>query len=170
MPIKIYKAVVTHMKFFEGIKNLNDLRKEYRRLAFLYHPDKGGDTAIMQAINDQYDRLSKKLINGNADFSDARKHYEQAVSEEIREMIDRIIFLKGVEIEVIGGWIWITGNTFPVRSTLKGLGFMFSHAKTAWYWHKGEYSKKSGKLLSMDQMREMFGSQKIETETENQLH
>jgi curved DNA-binding protein CbpA len=157
------------MKFFEGIINLNDLRKEYRRLAFLYHPDKGGDTAIMQVINYQYDRLSKRLINGNADFSEARKHYEQAVSEEIREMIDRIIFLKGVEIEVIGGWIWITGNTFPVRSMLKGLGFMFSHAKTAWYWHKGEYSKKSGKLLSMNQMREMFGSQKIETEIENQL-
>lgn len=160
------------MKFFEGIKTLNDLRKEYRRLAFLYHPDKGGDTAIMQTINDQYDRLSKKLINGNADFTEARKHYEQQVSEEIREMIDRIIFLKGVEIEVIGGWIWITGNTFPIRSTLKGLGFMFSHAKTAWYWHKGDYSKKSGKLLSMDQMRDLFGSQKIETKTEtaNQLH
>jgi hypothetical protein len=50
------------MKFFEGIKTLDELRKEYRRLAFLYHPDKGGDTAIMQVINYQYDRLSKKLI------------------------------------------------------------------------------------------------------------
>ena len=49
------------MKFFEGIKTLDELRKEYRRLAFIYHPDKGGETAIMQVINDQYDRLSKKL-------------------------------------------------------------------------------------------------------------
>lgn len=50
------------MKFFEGIKTLDELRKEYRRLAFLYHPEKGGDTAIMQVINDQYYRLSKKLL------------------------------------------------------------------------------------------------------------
>ncbi|HAQ20555.1 MAG TPA: hypothetical protein DCR40_15195 [Prolixibacteraceae bacterium] len=40
------------MKFFEGIKTLDELRKEYRRLAFIYHPDKGGDTAFMQVIMD----------------------------------------------------------------------------------------------------------------------
>jgi len=64
---------------------LDELRKEYRRLAFLYHPDKGGETAIMQVINDQYDRLSKKLINGNTDFPEARKDYEQKVLEEMHD-------------------------------------------------------------------------------------
>jgi len=44
-------------------------------------PDKGGETAIMQVINDQYDRLSKKLINSNETFSEGRKEYEQQVSE-----------------------------------------------------------------------------------------
>ncbi len=153
------------MKFFEHVKTLDELRKEYRRLAFIYHPDKGGDTVLMQILNDQYERLSRKLINGTADFSQSRKEYEQQVSEEIREMLDKIIFLQGVEIEMIGAWIWITGNTFPIRTTLKGLGFMFSHPKTAWYWHKGEYRKKNGKIPTMEAMREFWGSQKIETET-----
>jgi len=156
------------MKFFEGIKTLDELRKEYRRLAFLYHPDKGGDTAIMQVINDQYDRLSKKLINGNADFSQARKEYEQQVSEEMRQRLDRIICLQGIVIELIGSWIWITGNTFPLRETLKGEGYKFSHPKTAWYWHKGEYFKKSGKLMSMDDMRDAWGSEKVESQYANQ--
>ncbi len=158
------------MKFFEHVKTLDELRKEYRRLAFIYHPDKGGDTALMQMLNDQYERLSRKLINGTADFSDARKEYEMQVSEEIREMLDKIIFLQGVDIEMIGAWIWITGNTFPIRTTLKGLGFMFSHQKTAWYWHKGEYRKKNGKIQTMDAMREFWGSQKIETETAKSNH
>jgi curved DNA-binding protein CbpA len=158
------------MKFFEHVKTLDELRKEYRRLAFIYHPDKGGDTALMQMLNDQYERLSRKLINGTADFSDARKEYEMQVSEEIREMLDKIIFLQGVDIEMIGAWIWITGNTFPIRATLKGLGFMFSHPKTAWYWHKGEYRKKNGKIQSMDDMREFWGSQKIETESAKSNH
>ena len=156
------------MKFFEGIKTLDELRKEYRRLAFLYHPDKGGDTAIMQLINDLYDRLSRKLINGNTDFSEGRKEYEQEVSEEIRQRLDRIIFIPGIEIEIIGSSIWITGNTFAVRETLKGEGFRFSHPKTAWYWHKGEYHKKSGKLMSMEAMREAWGSEKVESQYANQ--
>ena len=155
-------------QFFEGIKTLDELRKEYRRLAFLYHPDKGGDTAIMQVINDQYDRLSKKLINSNESFSEGRKEYEQQVSEEMRQRLDRIIGLPGIVIELIGSWIWITGNTFAVRETLKGEGYKFSHPKAAWYWHKGEYFKKSGKLMSMDEMRDAWGSEKVDSQYSNQ--
>lgn len=160
------------LKFFENVTTLTELRKEYRRLAFIYHPDKGGDTVLMQILNDRYDRLSEKFIKENVDFSEGRKEYEMQVSEEIREMLDRIMFLQGVDIEVIGGWIWITGNTFAVRTTLKSLGFIFSHSKTAWYWHKGEYRKKNGKIHSMDEMRDFWGSLKVETqpETSNQLN
>ena len=141
------------MKFFENIKTLDELRKEYRRLAMLYHPDKGGDTRMMQIINEQYEKLSKKLINGDTDFSQGRKDYEHQVSEEIIQRLDKIIFLQGIDIELIGSWIWVTGNTFAVRETLKTEGFKFSHPKAAWYWHKGDYFKKSGKIMSMDQMR-----------------
>jgi len=160
------------LKFFENVTTLSELRKEYRRLAFIYHPDKGGDTVLMQILNDSYERLSIKFIKENVDFLEGRKEYDMQVSEEIRQMLDRIMFLKGVDIEVIGGWIWITGNTFAIRTTLKSLGFMFSHPKTAWYWHKGEYRKKNGKIQSMDEMRDFWGSQKIETqpETSNQLN
>jgi len=129
------------MKFFEDIKTLDELRKEYRRLAMLHHPDKGGDTRLMQIINEQYEKLSKKLINGNTDFSQGRKDYEHQVSEEIIQRLDKIIFLQGIDIELIGSWIWVTGNTFAVRETLKTEGFKFSHPKAAWYWHKGEYFK-----------------------------
>ena len=48
---------------------------------------------MMQILNDQYDRLSKILINDNSEFTDSRKEYEMQVSEEIRDMLDRIIFL-----------------------------------------------------------------------------
>ncbi len=156
------------MKFFEHVKTLDELRKEYRRLAFIYHPDKGGDTHLMQVLNDQYERLSEKLIKGNPEFTEGRKEYEMQVSEEIRDMLDRILFLKGIDIEMIGSWIWITGNTFAVRTTLKSQGFMFSHQKSAWYWHKGEYHKKNGKLKSLEEIRDFWGSEKVESRYANQ--
>ena len=45
------------MKYFDGVHTLDELKKEYRRLAMLHHPDRGGDTATMQAINAEYDQL-----------------------------------------------------------------------------------------------------------------
>ena len=45
------------MTYFQNIHSLADLKKEYRRLALQHHPDKGGDTAIMQWVNTEFGRL-----------------------------------------------------------------------------------------------------------------
>lgn len=45
------------MKYFTEVHTLDELKKEFRRLAMLNHPDVGGDTATMQEINAEYDRL-----------------------------------------------------------------------------------------------------------------
>lgn len=45
------------MTYFQNIHSLADLKKEYRRLALQHHPDKGGDTAIMQQINIEFEKL-----------------------------------------------------------------------------------------------------------------
>ena len=45
------------MAYFHNIHSLADLKKEYRRLALQHHPDKGGDTAIMQQVNTEFGRL-----------------------------------------------------------------------------------------------------------------
>ena len=143
---------------------LDELRREYHRLAFIHHPDKGGKTATMQNINDQYEKHSMKLIGANTEFTEGRKEWEMQVSEELRERLNRIIRLQGIVIELIGSWIWITGNTFFVRDTLKAEGYKFSHPKGSWYWHKGDYIKKSGVLLSMEEMRQLWGAEKIKSE------
>ena len=45
------------MKYFNNIYTLNELKKEYRRLAMLYHPDRGGDNETMKEINAEYDLM-----------------------------------------------------------------------------------------------------------------
>lgn len=45
------------MTYFQNIRSLADLKKEYRRLALQHHPDKGGDTAIMQQVNIEFEKL-----------------------------------------------------------------------------------------------------------------
>ncbi len=151
----------TIMNYFENITNLDDLRKAYHRLAFEHHPDRGGDNLIMQTINAQYERLSKKLIYSSDDFSEERKVYERNLSHELRKIIERVILLEGVTIELIGSWLWISGNTFPIREKLKSEGFKFSPPKLAWYWHEGEFIKRSKSLQSMEELRDYWGHQYV---------
>ena len=47
------------MTYFQNIHSLADLKKEYRRLALEHHPDKGGDTAIMQQVNTEFESSLK---------------------------------------------------------------------------------------------------------------
>lgn len=49
------------MKYFAGINDLTALKTEYKRLALENHPDRGGDTAVMQEINAEYDAAFSRL-------------------------------------------------------------------------------------------------------------
>lgn len=75
------------MKYFNTCTTLDELKKEYRRLTMLHHPDRGGDTATMQDINAEYDALFpllKIIYNRTAETpteetaaSDRREFYTQ---------------------------------------------------------------------------------------------
>lgn len=63
------------MKYFTNIKTLDDLKKEYRRLVMLNHPDRGGDVETMKEINNEYDAL----------FPVFKLKYNQTASEPTHE-------------------------------------------------------------------------------------
>lgn len=44
------------MKYFENIKNLEELRKEYKKLVKKNHPDIGGSEEEMKIINVEYEK------------------------------------------------------------------------------------------------------------------
>ena len=83
------------MTYFQNIHSLADLKKEYRRLAMLHHPDKGGDTALMQQVNTEFGKLfevwkDKPCVSTTPtgyehDFQDATaKEYTEYVYNEYR--------------------------------------------------------------------------------------
>lgn len=43
------------MKWFNNPETLEDLKKQYKKLAFQNHPDRGGKTSDMQEINAEYE-------------------------------------------------------------------------------------------------------------------
>ncbi len=51
----------TSNSWFRDCCTLDEARAEYRRLCFLHHPDHGGDTLVMQAINVAYTQFQRRL-------------------------------------------------------------------------------------------------------------
>lgn len=136
-----------------------------------YHPDNPtGSTEATQAINAEYDSLFKELkdrhddrSNGNRTDYDNMK-YDFAEDERIREVLRQVISFVGINIEIVGAWIWIDGNTYAYKAELKALGFKWASDKKKWYFHTEAFRKRSHKKLSFDDIRNYYGSARVEPE------
>jgi len=148
------------MKWFSECRALDEVKALYKKLAKQYHPDLGGDTETMQKINKEYAFASAKAINGE-NLTEEETENEIRFSEEYRQAIEKIIHLEGIVIELVGYWIWVSGNTIAVKSELKNAGYFFASKKLAWYFRTGEYKCTKGGKKSLDEIRDKYGSEII---------
>jgi hypothetical protein len=157
------------MKWFNDCKTLEEVKAAYKKLAKQYHPDLGGDTATMQAINTEYTFACAKTIKG-ANLSDEQTENEMRFSEAYRKAIEQVIHLEGITVELVGMWLWATGQTYFFRKQLKSAGFFFAPKKQAWYFRTDEYrvNKSSGK--SLEQIRRKYGSEVLTGDKPKQNH
>lgn len=159
--------------YFKEVNTLEELRKQYKELLKKHHPDNGGDVADMQTINAEYDKLFKMLKdrheNKSADnFNTKESDYSQNMydwenDKALREVLEKIINFNGLEILICGQWIWISGNTYSHKKELKEIGFKWASQKKMWYWRSETFKKKSHKTLSIDEIKNYYGSTEIES-------
>lgn len=141
-------------KYFENCKTLEELKAEYRRLAKRHHPDCGGDAETMKEINNQYETAFDSMNN--------RTKSDRQTSETAAEFIavmDALMKLQGIMVELCGSWLWISGDTKPVKDELKAAGCRWASKKSMWYWHPSDQAPKHRRgSSSMDQIRSKYGS------------
>lgn len=146
--------------------SLEELKRQYHALARKHHPDMGGSTSEMQAINREYEELFESLKNRHESASGevytAREETTET-PEEFMAIINALVGMEGLEIELCGSWLWVTGKTYTHRASLKDLGFRFSAKKIAWYFHFEPFKKHSKKSFTLDEIRDTYGSQKIKS-------
>lgn len=158
------------MKWFNNCKTLQDVKKLYKELAKLHHPDRGGNTATMQEINNEYEYAIRKAAKGE-NLSAEETEAEIKLSAAYKEAIQKIAHLEGLKIELVGKWIWVTGNTFLHKDVLRAAQFLFAPVKKAWYFRTEEYKVNNhGVKLSLDAIRRKYGSQTIDGMPANTFH
>lgn len=166
------------MTYFKNVETLEQLRKVYRDLLKKYHPDNGGSEEITKAINSEYEQLFKVLKNrhesntssaGTDNKKASNNKYDTEADAKLREMLQKIINFEGITIEICGSFIWVSGNTFQYKKEFKEFGFYWASQKKQWYWKPETYVKKSHKPLSMEDIRNYYGSTEVKTERKLRL-
>lgn len=149
--------------YFSQTQNVTDIKKLFRELALANHPDRGGDTAVMQEINRQYQNaLAGK--HESKDFDDSgveHTYYYNAEHEEaIAKKIDELLAMKlsNVEIWLIGKWIWVQGETKGCRDALKTAGLWWHSKRLAWYWKPYEGKSSYNSRADLAHLADKYGA------------
>lgn len=142
-------------------KTLEELKKQYRKLVFQHHPDKGGNAEQMKAVNNEYDTLFK-LLKDVHQTKDGETYTARNTSAEtadhFKDLINELMKMDNIEIEIIGCFVWVTGNTKAHKEKLKELKFMWHSKKLAWYLKPESYKRKSRRNYEFDEIRQMYGT------------
>lgn len=151
-------------EFFKDCKSIEEVKNLYKQLALKHHPDRGGDTETMQTINAEYEKVMKNpFFKFDEQTEDQKRDFIK-----YPDIINKIVLFKGITIELIGDWIWISGNTYPYKKELKELGFFFASKKIMWYYRPAEYKSTNHKPKHIDTIRAKYGSERIETKYSEQ--
>ena len=109
-------------RFFKNVTTIEELRKQFKALAFEHHPDRGGNEEDMKIINAEYKDLYErvKFTHQKADGTTYTKQEETEIPDNFREIINAIINFN-VDIELCGAWLWVF-NGYAYKTQLKELG------------------------------------------------
>ena len=187
----------------ESIITKEIIKSAYSTACLKYHPDHHGKAGeeMMKLVNVAYGVIKKLLRTDFFDtFRNAQQRsnakQEQRTNQESKdrqtndegfaydfgeEIFNALKFIFGLHydglvVELCGNWLWITGDTKPVKDKIKDYRnqednnrFRWCRKKVAWSYRPEEWKSSNRRAWSMDQIRAGHGSRKFrrkeETET-----
>jgi hypothetical protein len=151
---------MTLQYFVNSNLDIQELKNQYKTLAKKYHPDLGGSNEAMKIINLEYEFLFN-LISKGSGASTSTEEFE--LEKEFMDVIQKISILNGIIIELIGKWIWVSGNTILHKDVLKSFGLKWSRNKQMWYWNNEKGYRRTSNY-SIDEIRVRYGTKVMNRE------
>lgn len=162
--------------YFQGVKTLQDVRRQYKKLVMEFHPDKFyGDTQkmeemerVMKLINAEYEVVFNWVKENPINDREANSSQYANANDLFRDILQKVVFVPEIDIEICGSWIWISSPS-KYDQYLKSVGFAYTKGKNRYYWKPYETSKKRGKNWKMEKIREYYGSEKVKKEENDKI-
>jgi len=143
---------------FKGIEGINEAKKIYKQLAKKLHPDTGGSDELFKMLNSIYTNIIENKIYFSNEFK---------FDLEIEKIISQILHFENIVIEVVGSWIWLSGDTKSIKDNLKELNFKWASKKKMWYY--GEMKGRNPKEKSLEEIKSKYGCEIVRTKEKEKL-
>ena len=125
----IQLRIMKKLKYFNQCKSLDEVKAEYKRYVQRLLPREGnaGDPSELVHVENEYHEISQR-----PKFQD--------LTEEVKEEYlgypnkVKILIRLGLDLEMCGSWLWVSGNTIDHKEQLKELGLRYSPNKKMWYY------------------------------------
>ena len=79
----------------------------------------------------------------------------------MEEIIKELQNLDGLELEVCGSWLWISGQTKENCVALKALGLRYAPKKQMWYYRPDGQRSRRHRPVEMEKIRFTYGSEVV---------
>ena len=140
-----------------GAKNL---RLDFKRRAWIRSMINFNEIKVFESAQGQHNMitfLTKKAENDNRTIDCRSVTCEGSYVATSNQ----------ITVEVIGCFVWVSGNTRPYKEALRSLGFQWHRKKHCWYKSPNGYRRFGvGTEYSLDRIRSMYG---VEYEKEAEL-
>lgn len=131
-------------------KNIQELKRVYKKLAKKYHPDLGGSEEDFKKLNSFYQELLSK------------NQYDFKIDLEIENVISEILHFD-LLIEIVGSWIWISGDSKPHKEDLKKANFKWHSKRKKWYWTNQEKRRATHSKEDFETIKEKYGCKVVKS-------
>ena len=146
------------LKEFQDIEGINEAKKIYKIIAKKLHPEIGGSEEDFKILNEIYNNLIEHKIY----FSNSSKF-----DIELEKIISLILHFENINIELVGSWIWVSGDTKEIKEKLKEIGFKWASKKKMWYY--GEMKAKNPNPKSMEEIKTKYGSETLKSNEKKKI-
>ncbi len=146
------------LREFKGVEGINEAKKIYKTLAKKLHPDVGGTDELFKMLNSIYNNIIENKIYFSNEFK---------FDLEMEKIISQILHYENITIEVIGSWIWLSGDTKEIKDTLKNLGFKWASKKKMWFF--GELKGRNPNEKSLEEIKLKYGCETVKKDEKKKI-
>ena len=146
------------IKEFSEVTGINEAKKVYKTLAKKLHPDVGGSEEEFKILNAVYNDFIENKIYFSNDFK---------IDLDLEKIISQILHFENITIELVGSWVWVSGDTREIKDKLKELGFKWASKKKMWYY--GEMKSKNPTPKSMEEIKSKYGSETLKSKEKKRI-
>lgn len=143
------------MSYFTSMHTVEQIKAEYRRLAKIHHPDIGGSEEEFKRLNNEYHDALKRC-DGQKDGEHTYR-YNEGTEQELMDKIYDLLNLPGLEISLIGLWIWVSGDTKRHKEALKAMGLSWHSKRVCWYYKPQGWKRTRSSQASLEELAKKYG-------------